>query len=1008
MEQRSKLSSQRGSFDWVVPGQNMSRGAAAKVYPKQRYSPYYGKHPNSSVGQQQPSLAPSEGGFEAGCTSLTSTAGSDAKSSTVTLQISNLDSSFSETMLWNCLVSMLKPITPVISLKFESHSCAKLTVPSHNFAKSVIAHLHRKKVGHKRILVSYNRDISSHEYSTLCCQVACLLKDIPDHSLPLYKFRELFQSRFKMTINQMELYKMKDLCTISFNESGDKCITLNSNYVHCFTGNPIMNTNLQHSVPYCRIHFQQEQFKGWAEMDIEPLPNVMLTLSQMRIILQSLLKSHQGDIPIASLLYCIRCTLDFPIFPNDNGVNFEHLISCISGTKICNNAFGIRILTWGETNDFPSVDSSPRSSTDPLHQISKEVIELLKVTPKATLQFNKFIPAYHNHFGKQCRVADYGYTRLIDLFDALSAVVQVMGEGENRLITLTHRTQIRRFTADLYKVLKCQLNKSLLLSQLSDVFAQVQFKSFDITDYGVCYVTDILDGLRSNNTVVIQDIPETGDMLISIPKREQTPTEIENTCVFAAEVVELCRNASQYSILFQKFVRYYHYNFGLQCRLSDYGFLKLADLLEAISGVIELEFTNYEQKRIFLSPKVAQRVFVEQIYQILSCTVNVATPVKLTTLLHCHKDKFGYQILPQSLGFMSMEDAIQNLPFVEVIRKRGIPWILCHYNSATFNSICYIACSVFLEAHTDHMLLIDFKKLMQQKSIPLMDSKISAMSNFFELGVMNGLQMIFLSPTIKFLFSVIDVLSKTFGLSIVDLKSMMNLSISSCFAFGYPNISSMLMAYPDIFILSPSTNISERSAVKLNEDFMLLKYNLSDYLESIRNNSSSEHNFSQNSMFSMRQFSSLPPPPGLGFPSTSRPFDMSTESLYGHPSATSTSYKHSVQESQLKLFERRNGPDSLLYGLNSLSHLASLFCDPPKPDTPPSNSNLPYWLDPVWRYQKTPPIECLNIQLPELSTVNVFPIVMSPFALHDQFQFQVPPDSQQGIPQPKDHKSDDK
>lgn len=45
--------------------------------------------------------------------------------------------------------------------------------------------------------------------------------------------------------------------------------------------------------------------------------------------------------------------------------------------------------------------------------------------PKSTMKFNRFIPAYHNHFGKQCRVADYGYTKLIELFEALGTVVQV-------------------------------------------------------------------------------------------------------------------------------------------------------------------------------------------------------------------------------------------------------------------------------------------------------------------------------------------------------------------------------------------------------------------------------------------------------------------------------------------------------------------------------------------------------------------------------------------------------
>lgn len=57
--------------------------------------------------------------------------------------------------------------------------------------------------------------------------------------------------------------------------------------------------------------------------------------------------------------------------------------------------------------------------------ISKEVIELVKMCPKSTMMFSKFIPTYHNHFGKQCRVADYGCTKLIELFEAMSSIVQV-------------------------------------------------------------------------------------------------------------------------------------------------------------------------------------------------------------------------------------------------------------------------------------------------------------------------------------------------------------------------------------------------------------------------------------------------------------------------------------------------------------------------------------------------------------------------------------------------------
>jgi len=54
------------------------------------------------------------------------------------------------------------------------------------------------------------------------------------------------------------------------------------------------------------------------------------------------------------------------------------------------------------------------------------MVDLLKTCTHCTMSFNRFIPAYHHHFGRQCRVADYGFTKLIDLLEALPNIVQVI------------------------------------------------------------------------------------------------------------------------------------------------------------------------------------------------------------------------------------------------------------------------------------------------------------------------------------------------------------------------------------------------------------------------------------------------------------------------------------------------------------------------------------------------------------------------------------------------------
>ena len=63
-------------------------------------------------------------------------------------------------------------------------------------------------------------------------------------------------------------------------------------------------------------------------------------------------------------------------------------------------------------------------------QFAVEVVDLLKHNPQCRMPFNKFIPSYHHHFGKQCKVADYGFTKLTDLFEAIPQILEVRFCGD--------------------------------------------------------------------------------------------------------------------------------------------------------------------------------------------------------------------------------------------------------------------------------------------------------------------------------------------------------------------------------------------------------------------------------------------------------------------------------------------------------------------------------------------------------------------------------------------------
>jgi meiosis arrest female protein 1 len=114
---------------------------------------------------------------------------------------------------------------------------------------------------------------------------------------------------------------------------------------------------------------------------------------------------------------------------------------------------------------------------------------------------------------------------------------QVMGEGNKRVITLSHRAQVRRFTSDLLRVLKSQASKQVTTAEFPAVYRRVLNRQWDIVDYGVCEFRDML-GEVSENMVVVST-QEDGNVIISIPKREQTPEEIEKTKQFAEEVRNL-------------------------------------------------------------------------------------------------------------------------------------------------------------------------------------------------------------------------------------------------------------------------------------------------------------------------------------------------------------------------------------------------------------------------------------------------------------------------------------
>ena len=128
--------------------------------------------------------------------------------------------------------------------------------------------------------------------------------------------------------------------------------------------------------------------------------------------------------------------------PGEEGVPLEHLLQAIKDVAITTGVNRMKRLADTSTGlkkfHCSEFIGPPPSLANQLINFSKEVVDLLRTAPGCRLPLYKFCPSYQLMFGKQCRVEDYGYTKLSDFLDFLPHVVQTLGLGARASITISH------------------------------------------------------------------------------------------------------------------------------------------------------------------------------------------------------------------------------------------------------------------------------------------------------------------------------------------------------------------------------------------------------------------------------------------------------------------------------------------------------------------------------------------------------------------------------------------
>ncbi|XP_072396076.1 meiosis regulator and mRNA stability factor 1 [Diabrotica undecimpunctata] len=580
----------------------------------------------------------------------------------VDLVISNLDPTIEPKELKRLLTNMLKEYAMILSLNItvqnDGMPVANIRVNGQREAQFTISQLHRQKLGHKRIIISYAQSSSPYP-EELRAMVIELLQEVPDQCMPLFKFINLLESRYLCTVSVSEVNKLKDICKIT-DCLGSRIISLNQEVK---TSPP---PNLSRTfVQYCTIHCPNGvQSRGWCELSVIQTPNIKMLLKVFANKLLVLLKLHLGVMHLLSFQACYEQEFHEPLPVYDGGVPLEHLVTCVPNIEIKlvgpnKNIKIIRYLdsTTEETDEDSVLKSVPPPLAPNISLLCRELIDLLKTQERCQLLMSKFIPAYHHHFGRQCRVADYGYTKLLDLFESIPHVIQILGDGTRRAITLSHSAQVRRFTSDLLRVLKVQPAKQISLTDFPLAYEKVINKPFNAFEYGLCTFEDLLQEISENTVVVSQN--ENGEFVIAVPKREQTAEEIMRTKQFAAEVIDLLRHSPYYMMYFNKFVPAYHHHFGHQCKVSNYGFTKLIELFEAIPDIVKIEELPDGERTVSLTLPQALKVLGFQIVQLIKSLPQ--TSLLLNDLPKVYLAEYGYPLKPQFFECISVSEVLTKI-----------------------------------------------------------------------------------------------------------------------------------------------------------------------------------------------------------------------------------------------------------------------------------------------------------------------------------------------------------
>ncbi|XP_059045300.1 meiosis regulator and mRNA stability factor 1-like [Achroia grisella] len=571
---------------------------------------------------------------------------SEGDSDNAELTVSNLPP-FDPTVLQEMLTILFDQYVPVVRVSIWAAGegpLATVVLRSEWDARLAIARIHKRRLDNqwtgRRLELSLGRPSPAPNLDVLRARLRAILLDQKNYTLPLLRLRDAYASRHCCALTTSDIAKVKD--TVIIHEGFGRMVQL-------IDLNPVSSSEMEAAPWKCHIHTSMNTGHEDGSRILQP---VYIEVAALAKNVQLLLENHGGVLPLLTFVECYEATFMPLMVDVQRGVALELLLRSVPGVEVKDSPS--RHLTWRTdgTDTPPSHSESSRSSerergrTAPalepiLALFERELIDLLRTAPRCTIAFSKLIPAFHHHFGRQCRVADYGFTKLPDLLAALSNTIVVLGSGSSRVITISAAAQSRRWTSDLVKLLKAQPGRVILPMEIPELYQSTFGRLFSPVDYGLCTLKELMQ--RVAPQAVIVDI----DGTLSLPRRTPTPEERARTVQFAVEAVELLCYTPNLRMEFSRFVPAYHAHFGRQLRVAHYGCVKLVELLELIPEAVVICVEPNGDRTVRLGARAARAAMAQRLRAI--------TPIPLSELSTQYAAQFGALPLLDMLDVTSLE-----------------------------------------------------------------------------------------------------------------------------------------------------------------------------------------------------------------------------------------------------------------------------------------------------------------------------------------------------------------